>query len=148
MAAVLPSVLAQRFVDALTGTPPGFIQARVLAEIYGHTAGSLIHKGFAVAVPMTEPLAGDRQRSSIGTHVEDQILVRWSYILRPTDQWTDYKSAMDAEQTMIAACMAEGPAMRSQTGIQFVSASREVTEQGDWVIGDLVFAALHLLSIS
>ena len=147
MAALLPSVLAQRFVDALTADPPGFTQARVLAEVYGYTAGSLIHEGFAVSVPTTTPI-GDRQRTSIGTHVEDQVLVRWSYLLRPTDHWTDYKAALDAEQTLIAACMAESTTMRTNTGIRFVSASREVHQTGEWVIGDLLFTATHVLSIS
>jgi len=31
MAAVLPSVIAQRFVDALSADTPGFVHAQVLA---------------------------------------------------------------------------------------------------------------------
>ena len=147
MAALLPSTIAQRFATALIADDPGFSQANVLAEVYGFTAGSLIHKGFAVSVPATSP-AGDRQRAEAGTHVEDQILVRWSFQIRPTDQWTDYKAALDAEQTLIAACMSSDASMRSKTGIAFISASREVTSEGAWVIGDLQFSALHLLSLS
>ena len=147
MAAVLPSAIAQRFVDALTATTPGFKHASVLAEVYGFTPGSLIHEGFAVSVPSTTPMAG-RQRAAKGTHVSDLILVRWSYRLRPTDQWTDYKAALDAEQTLQAACMAEGSSMRANTGISFVSASREIIDSGAWVIGDLQFSTLHLLSLS
>lgn len=147
MGALLPSVIAQRFVDALTADPPGFAQASVLADVYGFVPGSLLHKGFAVSVVTTTPIAG-RQRAEAGTHVEDLILVRWSYILRPTDQWTDYKDALDAEQTLIAACMAADSSMRSKTGISFVSASREVIDSGAWVIGDLQFSALHQLSLT
>ena len=147
MAALLPSVLAQRFVDALTADPPGFTQARVLAEVYGYTAGSLIHEGFAVSVPTTTPI-GDRQRTSIGTHVEDQVLVRWSYLLRPTDHWTDYKAALDAEQTLMAACLADDSSMRSGTQITMLDAVRNIHQTGEWVLGELTFSARHLLSLT
>ena len=147
MAAVLPSVIAQRFVDALSADTPGFVHAQVLAEVYAYVPGSLIHQGFAVSVPTATPL-NERQRASKGTHIEDRIVVRWSYRLRPTDQWTDYKAALDAEQTLIAAAMAEGATMRANTGITFVSATREVIDSGAWVIGDLEFSRLHLLSLS
>tara|TARA_Y100000593_G_scaffold14606_1_gene27984 strand:- start:419 stop:862 length:444 start_codon:yes stop_codon:yes gene_type:complete len=147
MSAVLPSTILERFVTALTADPPGFTQARVLAELYGYTAGSLIHQGFAVSSASTTP-GPARQRASRGAHVDTRISVVWSWRLRPTDQWADYKAALDAEQTLIAACLTEGSSMREDIQITMLDAVRNIHQTGEWVLGELTFSARHLFSLT
>ena len=147
MAAVLPSAILERFVTALTAEPPSFTQARVLAEVYGYTAGSLIHQGFAVSSRSTTP-GPARQRTSTGAHVDTRVSAVWSWRLRPTDQWTDYKAALDAEQTLIAACLTEGSSMREGIQITMLDAVRNIPQTGEWVLGELTFSARHLLSLT
>ena len=74
--------------------------------------------------------------------------VGWSWRLRPTDQWTDYKAALDAEQTLIAACLTEGSSMREGIQITMLDAVRNIHQTGEWVLGELTFSARHLLSLT
>lgn len=96
-------------------------------------------KSFAVGVPNNEARP-DRQRSAVGVSSETDLRVRWAYELPALDRVAGYDAALQAGEALLAAVWTM--ADTSTFSLVFVSSEHPVNEDG-WMLGELVFRALH-----
>jgi len=147
MAAVSVSDLRTRVataVDAVTG----FTEASQPFGIYARDPATVLHKRFAVGVPSSDPVA-DRQRVTDDLLVATTAAVVYTFRLAPKDQITSYGSALDAEEEIIQAVMAQNSTLWANCTIRFASiADRRVEASGEWFTGELRFVITHRLPLS
>ncbi len=147
MAAVSVSTLRTRVATAIDAVT-GFTEASQPYGIFGRDPGSVLHKRFCVGAPSTDP-GGDRQRVTDGMQVNTTIAVVFTYRLSPKDQITDYGSALDAEEDLIQAVMAQNSTLWANCSIRFGSiADRRVEAAGEWFTGEIRFVISHRLPLS
>ncbi|HIA01386.1 MAG TPA: hypothetical protein EYN66_05675 [Myxococcales bacterium] len=134
----------QTAIDAVTGFSP----SKHPYNVFGRDPASVLHKRYAVGVPRTEPAANRRQRGSVGAVCTTTIAVTYCIRVRPKDQVASYDESLDAEAEIIKAVMADTSALKADVGISFQGVvMREVDPAGEWIIGELEFAALHVLAL-
>lgn len=113
-------------------------------DTFGEADGEgRFHKGFAVGCPDTKYKAG-RQRPSEGALSETSVQIRWAYHLGAMKQVEDFDAALDEERRITAAVA--GIAQSPGVSLAFVSASRRV--EGEWVLGEQEWTALHWLPLT
>ena len=131
-------------IDAVTG----FSVAKHPYNVFGRDPSSVLHRRFAVGVPRTEPVPNRRQRKTDGAVCQTVIAVTYCVRVKPKDQVASYDDSLDAEAEIIKAVMANTPTLAADASISFSGVvMREVDPAGEWIIGDIEFAALHVLDL-
>lgn len=130
-------------VDAIAG----FSVAKHPYGIFGRDPSAVLHKRFAVGVPVTNAVTA-RQRAANGATVHTAVAVTYAYRLKPKDQVESYDGALDAEAEIIKAAMAENATLWAGVSITFAGVTlREIEPAGEWMIGEVEFSVLHTLAI-
>lgn len=102
-------------------------------------ARPIAHKHFAVDMPSVAIEEGPQK--VIGMPLWEDIVVRWSYLIRPADGRDDFDLALIEEQKLVAALRAtvgnNGPSCKI-TGI-----SRTSLADGTYLLGTITATAWH-----
>lgn len=127
---------------------PGFTISKHPYGVFGRDPAAVLHRRFAVGVPVTTAGAS-RQRVAVGATVVTRIAVTYVVRVRPKDQVDSYDTALDQEAEIIKAVMAETPTLLAGVSILFSGVTmREIDPAGEWFIGELEFTALHVLALA
>lgn len=134
------------------------VQAQLVADLTGYkrsiypydlfpAAGRPFeHKAFAVGLSdTTSYVSTDRQRPSLGTPAQCDILIGYTYRLRADNLVADYDTALTAEQDIIQSAMST--ANTSLVSLTFVSASRTVEGEGTVYQGTIQIRATFRLQL-
>lgn len=128
-------------------TVAGFKLMRVLPDYFGRAQDTIAHKGFTVAVGPTAQGA-ERQRRAIGVYVQTDIQVRFSYRLRPLDVYpTDYDLCLNAEESVILACLNSYQAIQPEVQVRYTSSDRASTASNEYMITTINFTVLHTIGV-
>ena len=126
-------------------TVTGFKLMKVLPDYFGRAQDTIAHKGFTVAVN-TSSESADRQRRAVGVYVTTDVMVRFSFRLRPLDVYpTDYDLCLNAEESVILACLNSYQAIRPEVQVRYINSSRESTASNEYMITTLNFTVLHTI---
>lgn len=149
MAAITVAELRARVVAILL-TVEGWEESRMPADLFPGDTRQYAAHAFAVDCPTTRwasDVESSRTRRTSGGHVETAIRVRWSVRLRADDAINDYDQGLAAEEALYLAVLAA-----SQVDVHFLLrglARQARNVDGElWLIGELTFAAQHLVSLS
>tara|TARA_R110000822_G_scaffold144811_2_gene283622 strand:+ start:88 stop:513 length:426 start_codon:yes stop_codon:yes gene_type:complete len=124
------------------GSLSGFKQTNQTPDLFGRTAESIAHKGFAVQMASAQGV-DERQRRAIGVYTSSRIIVYFAYRLRPLDAYpTDYDNALDSEGLVINKVL-EAYATNNKFTLRYLASNRQVTESQEYIIIQLEFNALH-----
>ena len=141
MAVLSTKALRQRTAAALASVA-GFTASPLVWDNFARTAGSALHRGFAVGVPSSVWTQNGRQRSTVGSLDETTIAVRYARKLRIKDQNASFDEGLDDERSLIKAVT--GMSRADLTGLVYVNTPRrEVLDDGEWLVVDVNFAAQH-----
>lgn len=126
-------------------TVSGFKLMKVLPDYFGRAQDTVAHKGFTVAVS-TSAESQDRQRRSVGLYLQTDVMIKFSYRLRPLDVYpTDYDLCLDAEESVILACLNSYQAIRSEVQVRYINSQRASTASNEYMITTLNFTVLHTI---
>jgi hypothetical protein len=88
----------------------------------------------------------ERQRRTIGVMMESVVRVKFAYRLRPKDAYpTDYDLAMNIEQDVINAVIANYAAVRPEVEIRYSRTVRDITDSTEYMLFDIEFNAYHTI---
>lgn len=129
-------------VDSLSG----FKESLMAPEFFARTQDSIAHLGFSVQM-VSASAQVERQRRAVGVYLNSTVNVIFAYRLRPLDVLVDYNLALDKEEIVINKVL---EAYVSDAGgtpftINFMSASREVTDSQEYIIITLEFEVFHTI---
>jgi hypothetical protein len=129
-------------------TLSGWRQSIVAPSDFGRDPGTLLgSKCFAVNPGTTTDLRQYRQRPAEGTLVETMLQIRWAHQLKPTSMSTSYDDALDSEAALTNAMMVYDSSWPASYKMQYVSATRETSLSGEWVLGTIEFRVVHTLPL-
>jgi len=78
--------------------------------------------------------------------MESIVRVKFSYRLRPKDAYpTDYDLAMDTEQDVINAVIANYASIRPEVEIRYARTVRDITDSTEYMLFDIEFTAYHTI---
>jgi len=147
MAAVKVSTLRARIataVDAVTG----FSEAKAPYGMFLRDPATTLHKRFAVGPGSSDP-PPSRQRVSEDLPVSTQFAIAYAFRLAPKDLVTSLDDALDAEQDIIQAVMAQNTTLWANATITYAAvAKREVTAIGEWYTGEIRLTVNHAIPLS
>lgn len=139
--------LRQRTAAALTAAlaGSGWQESSDSYDTFGAGDGERLHLSFAVGVPSTVAVVGDRQIRTVGAWSTSRVGVKWAYNLSALDQVVSYDAGLEAEADVLKAVLAA----LTSIGVRLVyeSGNRAVDDQG-WMMGTIVFRAPHHLPLS
>ena len=130
-------------ITSAVGALEGWTQSRWGPDLFGRDTDHLMHHTYTVAVTDTQVHNRDgRQRVSEGLLVTSKVQVLWAHRLRGDAQQDDYDGALDAEQSVTAACRAI-----SDSHVLIDSMTRRTAMEG-WVLGTITLSVLHRYSLT
>ena len=136
-------------VSAQIATLTGFNELRLPPEYFGRSQNTIAHLGYVVAVE-SSTASNERQRRTVGTMMDTQVKVTFSYRLRPKSAYpTDYDNALQKEEDVIIACLSNYATIFDtppEFQIRYVSSTRRATNSTEWLIIDIFFNALHTIT--
>ena len=145
MAHLTVQALRQR-VEAAVAALSDFTASPRPWDVFGTDPSARTHRGFAVGTPRGLWTQKGRQKKGVGALVETTLSVRFAYTLRPKGQVASYDLALADEHSIIKAVV--GMSRVDVTGLVYVdSPRREVTAEGEWFLGEITFAAQHLIAL-
>ena len=133
--------LRQRIEAALSAVA-GFTLSPLVLDNFARSPESVMHRGFAVGVPVSRWTTNGRQRVTVGSLDETTITVRFAYKIKPKAQNASYDAALDDERSLIKAVV--GMSRVNVTGLVYDNTRRAVLDSGEWVVIDVAFSAQHL----
>lgn len=104
-----PSTISQRIAEAITArlaspvVPGAWRQSRYPYGAFGPESPEIEHHGFAIGLPRTTPLDGDRRDRLVGAGSFTEVAIRWAHHLRAEGAVVDERAALDAELELVAA---------------------------------------------
>ena len=102
-----PHDIRDRLAAHLAGALPEWHESPYPLELMPYDARSDQHRSFALALPSTVPVRGDRQSGrggvAAGTQAATVVQVGWSWWVRSTDAVADYSEALAAELVLLSA---------------------------------------------
>ena len=126
-------------------TVSGFKLVKVLPDYFGRAQDTIAHKGFTVAVN-TSAQATERQRRAVGVYLQTDVQVRFSFRLRPLDVYpTDYDLCLNAEESVILACLNSYASIQPEVQTRYISSSRESTVSNEYMITTINFIVIHTI---
>jgi len=147
MAVLSVAGVRQRVQDRITTVlgGQGWRHSRFVPDLFGQDTDQINPRVFAVQVGSTDPV-GDRQRIQVGTVVRTQLIVRFAWRLRADNQLTDYDTALDAEEDVIAAVMSTD---NTNLHIELDTIpQRTVFDDGSLFLGEIQFLTQHRLPLT
>jgi len=141
---IAPQTIRQRISTALDGVA-GWSPATV-AHGTRPDVKRFGHKQYTVGVPGGVTRQGKHIVAN-GAYTETTVAVQWRYKLRPDAHVADYDAALVEEAKLIAAVYALSD-RTGLPGLQVTRQDRRVESDGKHLLGDLAFAATHLLPLS
>lgn len=134
-------------VTARILTLTGWRESLVAPDAFGRDSDSIAHKAFTVHPTSTDDLRAYRGRPSEGLLVETTVEVRYSWQLKPRAMSDSYDDALDGEQAIINKLMVYDATWPSSYKVQVLSATRESSNIGEWVVGVVTFRIVHTLPL-
>ena len=126
-------------------TVSGFHLINVLPDYFGRARESIAHKGFTVAVNVSNS-TDERQRRSVGVYVSTTVLVNFAFRLRPMDVYpTDYDLFLDAEEQVILACLNSYASIRNEVQVRYEGSTRQSTASNEYMLSTITFNVLHTI---
>jgi uncharacterized protein (DUF1015 family) len=126
-------------------TLSGFTESHIPPDYFGRNENSVAHKRFAVQMSTSNAMV-ERQRRTIGVMMESVVRVKFAYRLRPKDAYpTDYDLAMNIEQDVINAVIANYAAVRPEVEIRYSRTVRDITDSTEYMLFDIEFNAYHTI---
>lgn len=129
-------------IAAQVATISGFKELPFPGEYLGRVQNSIAHKGFGVSID-TSNSAEDRQARRTPYYLQSNVIVKFSYRLRPHDLILDYGAALDAEQEVITACLGSYTTIKPGLQIRFQRAVRNFTDSLEYIIIQIEFLTYH-----
>jgi hypothetical protein len=124
----------------------GFHLVKMLPDYFGRAQESIAHKGFTVQIASTSERTDERQRRSIGVYASTSVIIRFAYRLRPMDVYpTDYDNALDAEESVLLACLNSYASIEPRMQIRYNTTTRESTESNEYILTTISFTVLHTI---
>lgn len=131
-------------VAAKVSTVSGFHLTKQTPDYFGRTQNTIAHRAFAVQMAATSQM-NERQRRSVGVYSQSVVRVIFAYRLRPTDAYpTDYDLMLDAEVSVINACLATYSDQPFQ--IRYESSSRAIPDSQEYAIITIEFTTYHTIT--
>ncbi len=147
MAALTVGAIHSRISSAVdTALGATWKQSRFAPDRFGQDTDQLLPKCFAVQVGNTSPTAADRQNLTEGVWVTTDLSVRFALRLRGDAQTSDYRAALDAEQSIVQAVLAASLTDLQLRLVDFPA--RGSSADGSFFLGDAAFSARHLYALA
>jgi hypothetical protein len=117
-------------------------------DVFAMTANTIYNKGFAVGLLTSDPLP-DRQRPSNGLALRTTVRIRYALRLAPKDQVSSYDSALNLEEQIIQKMLEQNATLQASLHIALRAvASRDVSDQAEWFVGEIDFDCIHRISLT
>lgn len=124
----------------------GWTKSRWTVGQFGKDVQRVLHKGYALGLPDTDPDPQDRrQRTAQGIVSSSTLVLAWAYQIRGDAAADDYALAFDDEQALILAIL--GASNSTHHSLSLLGATRDDTREG-WLIGTARFAVTHRYGLS
>lgn len=149
-APLLPVETVRQRVRDQVLTLPGWTESAYAYDVFQFVgdAEAFVDQSFMVGVPTTS--FTDRiesspiKRGELGGMVETSVRVRWLWRFQLGGTVSDYDSGLEQERKLLAAILGLS---RISLHIWCVGMNRAPAANGDWLVGDLQFTALHRVPI-
>lgn len=126
-------------------TIDGFHLVKVLPDYFGRTRETIAHKGFVIALAVSNE-QNERQRRSIGVYVSSNVSITFAYRLRPMDAYpTDYDLFLNAEESIILACLNSYASIQNEVQIRYNNSNRQSTDSNEWLLSTINFTVYHTI---
>jgi hypothetical protein len=122
-----------------------FHLVKVLPDYFGRTRETIAHKGFVIALSVSNE-QNERQRRSIGVYVSSNVAITFAYRLRPMDAYpTDYDLFLNAEESIILACLNSYASIQNEIQIRYNNSNRQSTDSNEWLLSTINFTVYHTI---
>jgi len=129
--------LATRIEEQLTN----WKQSLGLPDLLGRDPSSIDHLGFSV--DLVAGRAGGGRQSTNYLHIE-QVVIRFLFRVKPKDQVTSVRDALEQEQLLVKALVAK---WNPQTHLIYESSRRNSLPTGEWRQHEVTFNSQFYLSL-
>lgn len=143
---VAVKTVRQRVASAVDSAT-GFSESKQPYGVFPRDPASVLHLRFACGTPRTSTVSS-RQKTANGALVRTDVSVTFVHRIKPKDQVASYDAALDAEQSIIQAVMADTGTLQELQLTYTGSSQRAVDPAGEWFVGEVGFQSLHILALS